>query len=82
MNVQEISTGTELLLETTGTAELSFWQKLMRLAISPEAQRDLLMYVLLMVFLCAVGKVVYDIKEERRLKKEFAEYQQRRADEE
>ena len=40
------------------------------------------MYILLMVLLCAISKVVYDVKESRRLKKEFAEYQQRRKDEE
>ena len=38
--------------------------------------------VLIMVLLCAVSKIVYDWREGRRLKKEFAAYQQRREDEE
>ena len=61
---------------------MTIWQKLARIELTPEAQRDLLTYILVMVLLCAVSKVVYDIKESRRLKKEFAAYQQRRKDEE
>ncbi len=78
----DINTGAELLAETTEIVELTFWQKLARIELTPEAQRDLLTYILVMVLLCAISKVVYDIKESRRLKKEFAAYQQRRKDEE
>lgn len=72
----------ELLAATSEVVELTSWQKIMRVAFSPDALREIAMYVLLMVLLCAISKVVYDIKENRRLKKEFAEYQQRREDEE
>jgi len=78
----DINTGAELLTETTEIVKLTIWQKLARIELTPDAQRDLLMYILVMVLLCAISKVVYDIKERRRLKKEFAEYQQRRQDEE
>ena len=78
----DINTGAELLAETTEIVELTIWQKLARIELTPEAQRDLLTYTMVMVLLCAVSKVVYDIKESRRLKKEFAAYQQRRKDEE
>jgi len=78
----DINTGAELLAETTEIVELTIWQKLARIELTPEVQRDLLTYILVMVLLCAVSKVVYDIKESRRLKKEFAAYQQRRKDEE
>ena len=70
----------ELLAATTEVAELTNWQKIMRIALGPEALREIAMYILLMVLLCAISKVVYDVKESRRLKKEFAEYMQRRAD--
>ena len=72
----------ELLAATTEVAELTNWQKIMRIALGPEALREIAMYILLMVLLCAVSKVVYDIKENRRLKQEFETYQQRRKDEE
>ena len=72
----------ELLAATTDVVELTSWQKIMRVAFSPDALREIAMYVLMMVLLCAISKVVYDIKENRRLKKEFAAYQQRREDEE
>jgi len=72
----------ELLAATTDVVELTSWQKIMRVAFSPDALREIAMYVLLMVLLCAISKVVYEIKENRRLKKEFAAYQQRREDEE
>jgi len=75
----DINTGADLMTEAT---ELTIWQKLARMELTPEVQRDLLMYVLVMVLLCAISKVIYDWKENRRLKKEFAEYQQRREDEE
>ena len=72
----------ELLAAATEVVELTSWQKIMRVAFSPDALREIAMYVLLMVLLGAISKVVYDIKENRRLKKEFAAYQQRREDEE
>ena len=72
----------ELLSATTEVAELTNWQKIMRIVLSPDSLREMAMYILLMVLLCAVSKVVYDIKESRRLKKEFEAYQQRRKDEE
>ena len=72
----------ELLAATTDVVELTSWQKIMRVAFSPDALREIAIYVLLMVLLGAISKVVYDIKENRRLKKEFAAYQQRREDEE
>lgn len=77
----DINTGAELLTETTEIVELTFWQKLARIELTPDAQRDLLMYILVLVLLCAISKVVYDVKERRRLKKEFAAYEQRRSDE-
>lgn len=77
----DINTGAELLTETTEIVELTFWQKLARIELTPDAQRDLLMYILVLVLLCAISKVVHDIKERRRLKTEFDEYQQRRSDE-
>lgn len=77
----DINTGAGLLTETTEIVELTFWQKLARIELTPDAQRDLLMYILVLVLLCAISKVVHDIKERRRLKQEFAEYQQRRSDE-
>ncbi len=82
MDLQSINTSAELLAATTEAVELTNWQKIMRIAFSPDALREIAMYILLMVLLCAISKVVYDVKESRRLKKEFAEYQQRRKDEE
>lgn len=82
MDLQSINTSAELLAETTEATELTNWQKIMRIALSPDSLREIAMYILLMVLLCAISKVVYDVKESRRLKKEFAEYQQRRKDEE
>lgn len=82
MDLQSVNTGADVLMETTEIAELSFWQKLMRIELTSDAIRDIAMYILLFVFLCAVSKVIYDLKENRRLKKEFAAYQQRRKDEE
>lgn len=77
----DINSGAGLLTETTEIVELTFWQKLARIELTPDAQRDLLLYILVLVLLCAISKVVHDIKERRRLKQEFAEYQQRRSDE-
>lgn len=82
MELQSIDTSAELLAATTEIVELTSWQKIMRIALSPEAVREIMMYILLMVLLCAISKVVYDLKEHRRLKKMYAEYQQRRKDEE
>ncbi len=82
MDLQGVNTTTELLTETT---ELTLWQKLQKLMsieLTPEAQRDIILYILLMVVLCVISKVIYDLKEERRLKKEYAIYQQIRKDEE
>ena len=82
MDLQSINTSAELLAVSTEAVELTNWQKIMRIALSPDSLREIAMYILLMVLLCAISKVVYDVKESRRLKKEFAEYQQRRKDEE
>ena len=82
MDLQSSNTSAELLAATTEAVELTNWQKIMRIALSPDSLREIAMYILLMVLLCAISKVVYDVKESRRLKKEFAEYQQRRKDEE
>ena len=82
MDLQSINTSAELLAVSTEAAELTNWQKIMRIALSPDSLREIAMYILLMVLLCAISKVVYDVKESRRLKKEFAEYQQRRKDQE
>ena len=82
MDLQSINTSAELLAATTEAVELTNWQKIMRIALSPDSLREIAMYILLMVLLCAISKVVYDVKESRRLKKEFAEDQQRRKDEE
>ena len=82
MDLQSINTSAELLAATTEAVELTNWQKIMRIALSPDSLREIAMYILLMVLLCAISKGVYDVKESRRLKKEFAEYMQRRKDEE
>ena len=82
MDLQSINTSAELLAATTEAVELTNWQKIMRIALSPDSLREIAMYILLMVLLCAISKVVYDVKESRRLKKEFAEYMQRRKDQE
>lgn len=79
MDLQGVNTTTELLTETT---EMTLWQKLMSIELTPEAQRDIILYILLMVVLCVISKVIYDLKENRRLKKEYAIYQQIRKDEE
>ena len=50
--------------------------------IYPEWIRDFWQYILLMVLFCAISKLVYDWKENRRLKKLYEAYQQRRKDEE
>ena len=81
MDLQSVNTGAEVLAEVTEVAEPSLWDKLTRIEFTPDMMRDIGMYILLLVILCAVSKVIYDLKEERRLKKEFAAYQQRREDE-
>lgn len=80
MDLQSINISAELLAATTEVVELTNWQKIMRIALSPDSLREIAMYILLMVLLCAISKVVYDVKESRRLKKEFAAYQQLRVD--
>lgn len=82
MDLQSVNTGAELLNETSELSEMSIWQKLMSIEPSPEAICDMCMYILLLVLLCAISKVIYDLKENRRLKKEYAIYQQLRKDEE
>lgn len=82
MDLQGINAGAELLAETTEMVELTNWQKIMRIAFSPEAVQEIILYILMMVLICTISKIVYDIKESRRLKKEFEVYQQRRIDEE
>lgn len=47
----------------------------------PEFINDAIIYVLVIVLLCLLSKVVYDLKENRRLKKVWADYVQRRQDE-
>lgn len=79
MDLQGVNANAELLTETT---EMTLWQKLMSIELSPEAERDIVLYILLMVILCVISKVIYDLKENRRLKKEYAIYQQLRKDEE
>ena len=49
--------------------------------IYPEWIQDWWKYILVMVLICAVSKLLYHWKENRRLRKEFEAYQQRRADE-
>lgn len=79
MDLQGVNASAELLTETT---EMTLWQKLMSIELSPEAERDIVLYILLMVILGVISKVIYDLKENRRLKKEYAIYQQLRKDEE
>ena len=52
------------------------------MSIYPEYINDAIIYVLVLVLLCALSKIVYDIKENQRLKKIWAEYVQRRNDDE
>ena len=47
----------------------------------PELINDALMYVCVIALLCVISAMLSKWKEHRRLKKEFAAYQQRRADE-
>lgn len=51
------------------------------MTIYPEYITDAIIYVLVLVLLCALSKIVYDLKESRRLKKVWADYVQRRTDE-
>lgn len=48
---------------------------------SPEFIQDAILYILVAVALCLISKYLYDWKEKKRLAKEFAEYQQKKADE-
>lgn len=51
------------------------------MTIYPEYITDAIIYVLVLMLLCALSKIVYDLKENRRLKKVWADYVQRRTDE-
>ncbi len=51
------------------------------ITIYPELIEDLLLYILVAVLLCLVCKAVHDWKEKRRLRREFAAYQQQKAEE-
>ena len=51
------------------------------MTIYPEYITDAIIYVLVLVLLCALSKIVYDLKENCRLKKVWADYVQRRTDE-
>lgn len=48
---------------------------------SPEVIQDVILYILVAAALCLISKYLYDWKEKKRLAKEFAEYQQKKADE-
>lgn len=48
----------------------------------PEFIHDAIIYVCVLALICIVSAALSRWKERRRLKKEFAEYQQRRNDEE
>ena len=50
--------------------------------IYPEYITDAIIYVLVLVLLCVLSKIVYDLKENRRLKKVWEAYVQRRNDDE
>ena len=43
MDLKSINTSAELLAATTETAELTNWQKIMRIALSPDALREIAM---------------------------------------
>ncbi len=51
------------------------------ITLYPELIEDLLLFLLVAVLVCAVAKIIYDWKEKRRLAREFAEYQERKASE-
>lgn len=48
----------------------------------PELINDVIMYVCVIALICVISAMLSKWKERRRLKKEFAAYQQRRKDEE
>lgn len=52
------------------------------MTIYPEYINDAIIYVLVLVLLCVLSKIVYDLKENRRLKKVWEAYVQRRNDDE
>ena len=52
------------------------------MTIYPEYITDAIIYVLVLVLLCVLSKIVYDLKENRRLKKVWEAYVQRRNDDE
>ena len=51
------------------------------MTVYPEYINDAIMYVLVLVLLCVLSKIIYDLKENRRLKKIWDAYVQRRKDE-
>lgn len=52
------------------------------ITLYPDLIIDIVIYIVLAVLLCYFSKCLYEWKEKRRLAKEFAEYQQRKEDEE
>ena len=48
----------------------------------PELINDVIMYVCVIALICVISAMLSKWKEKRRLRKEFAAYQQRRKDEE
>lgn len=52
------------------------------MTIYPEYITDAIIYVLVLVLLCVLSKIVYNLKENRRLKKVWEAYVQRRNDNE
>ena len=52
------------------------------MTIYPEDITDAIIYVLVLVLLCVLSKIVYELKENRRLKKVWEAYVQRRNDDE
>ena len=52
------------------------------MTIYPEYITDAIIYVLVLVLLCVLSKIVYELKENRRLKKVWEAYVQRRNDDE
>lgn len=51
------------------------------ITLYPELIEDALVFLLVAILLCLVCKIIYDWKEKRRLRREFAAYQQQKADE-
>lgn len=51
------------------------------ITIYPELIEDAVLFVIIAVALCLISKTIYDWKEKRRLAKEYALYQQMKAEE-